>query len=181
MPKREVLGLNGYRMVFEPGHPRSVRSGGYCGYVYEHILVAEKFLGRPMLENEVCHHLDGNRSNNRIENVIVLLRNQHNKLHEWLKRGAPRVKAPGEKGMNSGKSKAVDPSYCESCGRTLQRKNRRFCSRECHEQNRPRACERPSANELKKDMGSMSWLAMGRKYGVSDNAVRKWARRYELL
>jgi transposase-like protein len=25
----------------------------------------------------------------------------------------------------------------------------------------------------------MSWVAVGRKYGVSDNAVRKWLRRYE--
>ena len=25
----------------------------------------------------------------------------------------------------------------------------------------------------------MSWLAVGRKYGVSDNAVRKWMRWYE--
>jgi transposase-like protein len=25
----------------------------------------------------------------------------------------------------------------------------------------------------------MSWLAVGRKYGVSDNAVRKWVRWYE--
>jgi transposase-like protein len=25
----------------------------------------------------------------------------------------------------------------------------------------------------------MSWVAVGAKYGVSDNAVRKWMRRYE--
>lgn len=25
----------------------------------------------------------------------------------------------------------------------------------------------------------MSWSAVGRKYGVSDNAVRKWMRTYE--
>jgi transposase-like protein len=25
----------------------------------------------------------------------------------------------------------------------------------------------------------MSWLAVGRKYGVSDNAVRKWVRWYD--
>jgi transposase-like protein len=29
------------------------------------------------------------------------------------------------------------------------------------------------------DVGAMSLLAVGRKYGVSDNAVRKWIRWYE--
>jgi transposase-like protein len=29
------------------------------------------------------------------------------------------------------------------------------------------------------DVSSMSMLAVGRKYGVSDNAVRKWIRWYE--
>jgi len=27
----------------------------------------------------------------------------------------------------------------------------------------------------------MSWVAIASKYGVSDNAVRKWARSYGLL
>jgi uncharacterized protein YjcR len=29
------------------------------------------------------------------------------------------------------------------------------------------------------DRKSMSFLAVGRKYGVSDNAIRKWIRWYE--
>jgi transposase-like protein len=29
------------------------------------------------------------------------------------------------------------------------------------------------------DLGELSWVAVGAKYGVSDNAVRKWMRRYE--
>jgi uncharacterized protein YjcR len=29
------------------------------------------------------------------------------------------------------------------------------------------------------DVESMSFVAIGRKYGVSDNAVRKWIRWYE--
>ena len=44
-----------------------------------------------------------------------------------------------------------------------------------------RKAERPSKQELKKEIENNSWLALGRKYGVSDNAVRKWARAYGLL
>jgi hypothetical protein len=40
---------------------------------------------------------------------------------------------------------------------------------------------RPSKEELQEMLSLMSWCAIGRKYKVSDNAVRKWARAYGLL
>jgi hypothetical protein len=42
-----------------------------------------------------------------------------------------------------------------------------------------RKVERPSHEQLLSDVSEMSMLAVGRKYGVSDNAVRKWLRWYE--
>ena len=42
-----------------------------------------------------------------------------------------------------------------------------------------RKVERPSYEQLMEDVRTMSMLAVGRKYGVSDNAVRKWIRWYE--
>ena len=36
-----------------------------------------------------------------------------------------------------------------------------------------------AAERLLADLRELSWVAVGRKYGVSDNAVRKWLRRYE--
>jgi transposase-like protein len=38
---------------------------------------------------------------------------------------------------------------------------------------------RPTFEELREDLSHMSWLAVSREYGVSDNAVRKWIRWYE--
>ena len=38
---------------------------------------------------------------------------------------------------------------------------------------------RPSYENLIDDLRTMSMVAVGRKYGVSDNAVRKWIRWYE--
>ena len=38
---------------------------------------------------------------------------------------------------------------------------------------------RPSYEQLMADVEAMSLVAVGRKYGVSDNAVRKWIRSYE--
>ncbi len=38
----------------------------------------------------------------------------------------------------------------------------------------------PSYEQLLADLSELSWVAVGAKYdGVSDNAVRKWMRRYE--
>jgi transposase-like protein len=42
-----------------------------------------------------------------------------------------------------------------------------------------RKVERPSHEQLLADVASMSYRAIGRKYGVSDNAIRKWIRWYE--
>jgi len=39
-----------------------------------------------------------------------------------------------------------------------------------------RKVTRPSKEQLLDDLKKMSWLAVGRKYGVSDNAVRKWMK-----
>jgi SWI/SNF-related matrix-associated actin-dependent regulator 1 of chromatin subfamily A len=50
-------------------------------YVREHILVMEKFLGRYLEDNECVHHLDGNKKNNNIENLQLMTRSEHAKLH----------------------------------------------------------------------------------------------------
>lgn len=178
--RNEVRELNGYRLIYEPEHKRAMTNENWKGFVYEHILVAEKYLNRKIRDEEVVHHLDGNRSNNRRENLLVLEHSQHGKLHFWLETGAPFLKKNGMQGLNSGKSKIVEPEFCKSCGRTLQEKQIGYCSPE-HAKFARRKAIRPTRNQLEKDIKNLSWLAIGRKYGVSDNAVRKWAKQYKLL
>jgi len=83
-------------------------------------------------------------------------------------------------GVNSGNPTVDEPTYCEACGRTLQSKQIKFCSKECLLEDGSRKSKRPSRIELEKDINSMSWLAIGKKYGVTDNGVRKWAKAYGL-
>jgi len=145
--KKSARTVNGYKLVYEPEHPSCMGSNNWKGYIYEHILVAEKTLGRRMRSTEVVHHLDGNRSNNRSENLIVLERSQHSKIEAWLDRGAPSVKTDGENRMNSGKSKAVP--ICKICSKTLQRCQKNTCSPDCNYFYN-RKVQRPSKEELKK-------------------------------
>lgn len=55
----------GYRMVYRYGHPNSHKNGA----VLEHRLVMSEHIGRPLLDTEYVHHINGDRIDNRIENL----------------------------------------------------------------------------------------------------------------
>ena len=48
---------------------------------YVHRLEIEKFLGRKLLSSEIVHHKDGNKLNNKINNLQILSRSEHAKIH----------------------------------------------------------------------------------------------------
>lgn len=178
---------NGYRLLYKPEHPSSIKtSGNWFGYVYEHVVVAETNLGRRMTSTEVVHHLDLDRQNNNYANLLVLERSQHGKLHQWLDRGAPMTKVVGENRLNSGNAKSREESkYCIICGLTLRDKQINVCSRECERirLDKPlgkRSKPIPSKEELLELLVSNTREGVGRLYNVSGNAVKKWMKRYEL-
>jgi hypothetical protein len=77
---------------------------------------------------------------------------------------------------------------CEACGKTFLPNfaGQRYCSQPCGRRDgtgtpieTSRKVERPPYEQLLEEIRATSYLAVGRKYGVSDNAVRKWVRFYE--
>jgi hypothetical protein len=66
---------------------------------------------------------------------------------------------------------------CIACGKPCDNK---YCSQDCSHKHR-RIVERPSKEELEKLIEQNNWVTIGQQYGVSDNAVRKWARKYGLI
>lgn len=83
---------HGYVEVRMPGHHRAHASG----YVFEHILVAERVLGRRLRPRERVHHEDDNRQNNAPSNLIVYPSNgQH--LKETLKGKRPNWSEDGRR------------------------------------------------------------------------------------
>jgi hypothetical protein len=50
-------------------------------WVRQHIIVVENHIGRKLLENEVVHHIDGDKLNNDIENLDICTISEHNSCH----------------------------------------------------------------------------------------------------
>ena len=83
----------------------------------------------------------------------------------------------------------VEPCACLHCGKEFRPKyaSNRYCSQPCGVHSRGprkpkperRKVQRPPYDQLLAELQATSFLAVGRKYGVSDNAVRKWIRWYE--
>lgn len=77
-----IINDQGYVLLKVPEHPKA----NSIGYVREHIIIAEKALGRPLKKREVVHHLDEKRSNNTNNNLVVM---SHD-FHQWLHGIEPR-------------------------------------------------------------------------------------------
>ena len=68
---------NGYILLKKKNHPRT----DCRGYVPEHVLVAEKNIGRYLKRHEVVHHKNYIRNDNRPENLQVMTIREHQKMH----------------------------------------------------------------------------------------------------
>lgn len=56
------------------------------GLIDEHRLIMERHLGRKLLSSEIVHHKDGDKSNNDLENLDVMSRSEHSRVHQTGKK-----------------------------------------------------------------------------------------------
>lgn len=75
------------------------------------------------------------------------------------------------------RSKSIK-NICPNCGKEFSLK-RKYCSDECAKLAQQKV-ERPSRNELKKMIRESTFVFIGKKYGVSDNTIRKWCKTMNL-
>lgn len=144
-----------------------------------HVRVAEEKLGRRIGKSEVVHHIDEDKANNDPENILVFrTAGDHVRHHAKIETEMFQTR---------------DGSYvvckvqrtCPHCERLFEPDNDRnvHCSLICsvaanslRAQERIIGGKRPSKETLETDINTMPMTHVGEKYGVSDNAVRKWAK-----
>ena len=122
----------------------------------------------------VLDHANGVHDDHRLENLRIL---------------CPNCNATLDTHCGKHNKRKHPDRLCVVCERLFrpQRGGQLYCSRTCAgrgeagrvAQRNRRTVERPPYEQLLAEIEASSFLAVGRRYGVSDNAIRKWLRAYE--
>jgi hypothetical protein len=149
--------------LFETG--LKARACEFCGQ-------GELWRGRPM--SLILDHVNGVSTDNRIENLRIV---------------CPNCAATLD--THCGRKLRLHERRCRHCDATFKPRysSQRYCSAWCGQRwdrshlrgPRPesRKVERPPYEQLLVEVEEMGYCTTARKYGVSDNAIRKWIRAYE--
>ncbi len=97
---------DGYVLVYRPDHPNARNNG----YILEHRLVMAEEIGRPLTDEEVVHHINGIRDDNRLENLQLFESNAEH-LAETLAGQIPNWSEEGKKRMAEGVQKMLKNRY----------------------------------------------------------------------
>ena len=118
----KVISKGDYNYALVRNHPNATKNG----YVLLHRIIMENHLGRLLNTDEVVHHLNHNKKDNRLENLQILSNKEHSKIHGF------------EQGI------VVCKLKCPQCGRIFMKQKRQthlvkksilnctFCSRMCN-------------------------------------------------
>lgn len=95
-------------------------------------------------------------------NLIVLCPNCHSQTDNW---GSKKEK-----------------KYCPDCGKEIDRKSShcRSCAAKHRAANDEKKSKRPSKEILLEEIKVNSFVELGKKYGVTESAIRKWCKKYNL-
>jgi hypothetical protein len=134
--KSKSIRADGYVMLKMPEHPRANR----WGFVYEHIVAAEKLLGRPLKKGEIVHHKDRTPGNNDDSSNFTVLASQsdHARLHAHeraIARGitdptnfrrcavCKQIKSVDNFSPSTDRGRPSRASYCKPCAAAYRRQD----------------------------------------------------------
>ena len=167
--------LNGYKCIYMPNHHRAFDNG--C--VYEHILKAEEKLKRELKGKEVVHHIDFDKTNNNYDNLMIFDSNEsHISYHGMLKSNHQEdfviTEQDGIYSCYSTKRKFI----CPKCGGKMS--GRSIICFNCRQESK--AINIPNKEKLNVDLinNKGNFTKVGEIYNVTDNAVRKWCKKYNM-
>lgn len=182
----KIVMRKGYEAIYLPEY----HSAYADGLVYVHIYVAERKLGRPLSSFEVVHHADLNKTNNDENNLMVFASNSdHVRYHNLLRSGKNFVLFCIDGVYHCceymGKESDLDSfpmtknqklsKVCPVCG-GIKAKGANVCHA-CGQKEREK-----NVPDLKSLINSLrqykNFVKVGKEFGVTDNAVRKWCDKY---
>lgn len=148
-------------------------------------------------------HIDGNHENNIFSNLSIKCSNCHSQTDTFCRSNKDKPLHPNYKPKSQkqtiiseqieekvyikpeetiiikpkGKRIAPKPDKCKDCGKAVTKNKSMKCVNCQHID--VRKVDRPDYDTLIKEIKDKGYLAVGRDYGVSDNAIRKWVKNYE--
>ena len=178
--EREIIDSLGRKRVL--GSKKAVTFIAGSGYEYVatsingkrinrrvHRLVLQTFEPIPNYDDMTVNHIDGEKLNNSLDN-LEWMTHKENINHAW------------ETGLMTAPERTLErlTLECEECGLKYSTTNNesRYCSYDCVGMSSRVVRDRPSKDELYELLCDNSFLEVGRRYEVSDNAIRKWCKSY---
>lgn len=119
-----------------------------------------------------------------IKKCVLVCANCHRKIHKGLIE-TPKVSLETIidemfGAIDTNRIRKMKKASCGYCGKYFGTYNKKYCSSWCARM-ASRKVEWPSVQQLTYDINNMNWRQIGKKYGVSDKSVKKWAMSYGIL
>ena len=162
---------SGYMFLLKPGHPNSRPNG----YIKRCRFVMSEHIGRPLLTTELVHHTNGNKSDDSLENLVIISRGDHAKEHTT--------------GSKNGRYSKFRTKTCPNCGKEFHRgKNdstfmkKKRCSIKCRneyyrgERGDNTKITQEIANKIKGLKGILSSRKIAVAFGLSPTHTKRILR-----
>ena len=149
---------------------------------FHHIVPDEKLYG--LSEKGTCHDLEQDLK--EVQKCILVCANCHREIHEGFYDDNELIQAKryneniaNELRMAKKQLYEKKEYLCKNCGKVITRYSKsQLCDKCSHEATR--YIQRPNREELKQLIRTLPFTVIGEKYGVSDNAIKKWCKSENL-
>lgn len=123
---------------------------------------SNKWNGKPLTLQ--LDHINGNHSDNRLENLRIVCPNCHSQTETFSNKRAKKH------------------NYCVDCGCEISLKSTRCnsCASKYKNSFKVKPEDRPNKEELLELIKTKPFTTIGEIYGVKDNTIRKWCKNYGL-
>lgn len=166
---------NGCNICMANGYPAIYVNGTVMRI---HVLEMEKHLGRKLKPEECVHHQDEDKTNYHIENLLCF---RSNADHTAFHKGRPV--ALDEEGIAYCPTKAIRKNQtlyrpCPRCGK-LMSTHAEMCIK-CYRLHIAKTSKKPDKQDLEQLLKIHNLTQIGKLFGVSANAVKKWLKYYDI-